>query len=446
MPEQSPQANNKLVPGYLPLEIVSMIVKYFAAQLEIIPSDPMNSADEPFMYLPETKKLLNLRLVSKIWAHVVIPIAFHSIRLISPHSVDCLRNNQQDSILYSTFSPVKRMCIENLFWEKSHWLNSDGELDEEKELKTLDPQFPLVLRVSDVIELFGIKLTELKLKFPARIGIDSDMMCAIKQIKCLKKLNIHSEELPEGSYADPKSLAELLNATPNLESLSIYFPHLEVLQLEPQALSKLRHLWFWYSPRNIKGLHHLIKAAKDSLKVIEYLAYHRQEDPGKAIKPMHKTLESLFIDIIPDHIPDVISNTTFPRLRVMRSIEWPLKDFDLTWILWPIFFHVRTLVTSFECGRPYWRSALENLGEDDLTRSPNLKHIVFTSHPDDVIQQDEALAEDLRIHGIYCHFMPQMNYERILELDLDLNGPMESSYQDENFIDAVEVEEPEVQF
>ncbi|EGG09601.1 uncharacterized protein MELLADRAFT_104090 [Melampsora larici-populina 98AG31] len=429
MPNQSSQTNIKLVPGYLPVEIVTMIVKIFAAQPAMTPSDPMNSAAEPFIHPSETRKLLNLRLISKNWAFAVIPFVFHSIRLTSARSVNLLLRDWTNSTVNST-SPVKRLSIENLFCNILQFRNSNRETRAGRAVNqsgSLNPRSSSVFlyQAAEVIESFGKNLTELNFKFINSVGFSSNMIKAIKKIKCLKKLNIQmTDDMPEGSMADMASLSELLNAAPNLESLSIYFTHLGTLVLEPQALSKLKHLWFLYSIYNINALHDFIETVKDSLKVIEYVSYNGQDHVGMAIEETQETLQCLFIDELPENIPEVISNVTFPKLSVMRNIFWPLKDFNLDWLLWPIFLNVRTLVTDYTNARPYWNLALENLGEDDLIKSPNFKHIVFTGLPDNSIP-DEALIGALERFGIQSHFMRQLNYEEILELDLELNGPME---------------------
>ncbi|KAH9809856.1 hypothetical protein DFH28DRAFT_987196 [Melampsora americana] len=411
--------------GLLPVEVIHIITKFFVSQCAMTESDPTNSATEPFIHPSSTRELLELRLVSKIWSVAITPFCFHSICLTRPRNVQVLIKEWKDSILNSPFSPLKRLSIENLDFE-----NSNEQLEEEiqtNQSEISDLTFPLVSMndAAELIEFFGKNLTELTLKFSNQVGFSSELIKSIQQIKCLKRLMIHRiEESPEGGYTDSTSIAELLNSTPSLESLSIYFSDLNTFssKLEPQAISNLKHLWFLYSPNNILGLAGLFIHASNKLKVLEYLAHNQPEDLGLSITGICSKLKCLFIDEIPTNIPYMIRNGLYRNLSVMRCIEWPLESFNLDWLLWPIFFTVRTLVSDFNHARPYWIQALAALNGGVLRKSPNFRHIVFTGFPDNTVP-DEAFVKALRLRGIRSHFTHQLNYDQILELDLKLNGP-----------------------
>ncbi|EGG10589.1 uncharacterized protein MELLADRAFT_103272 [Melampsora larici-populina 98AG31] len=416
------------IPGSrrVPLEVVYLIMESFISQFNTGRSETCNSAAIPFSRPSSTKELLRLRLICKSWAKLIPKLAFHTIHLPTPRSVESIVKYCRDSHLDSILSPVRRLSIEKIvYWDPLGVENPDEGLPgfrrDLDELEIFNFTFVPVLmhHATELIETIGQNLTDLTFKFTNSMGFSPELIGAIKQIKCLKKLYISRlGNIPPGSNNDSKSLVEILNTTPSLESLTIYFDDLEILHLEPQALPRLRHLWFDIQEGNTEAISHLCKATKDSLKAIEYITSDDQ-DVRILIEPLKDNLEYLFTEMFSNHFLNDLSEITFPKLRVTRCFTWWIAlDFEdtptLAWLQRPIFKTIRTLVTDLRGAKEYWQTALENLGDDVLTKPPNLKHFIFIDRLGDHSISDEPLVRSFKSHGIQCHFVSNLTYEEIL--------------------------------
>ncbi|KAH9810456.1 hypothetical protein DFH28DRAFT_1184695 [Melampsora americana] len=402
MPDQSTQLKTQF--NNLPHELLYLVIESFADQSEIQRADPLNSGADSWLLPSTIRELLNLRLVCKAWAKVVPRYTFQSIRLTSRESVEALIKYWKDSNQDSHSSPVKRLIIGRLeYWDVSGAENPEEELErfqhEFDELGLFEPNFvPISMEQStELIKLLGHNLTSLSFEFINSMGFSAEMIESIKQIKCLKKLKITKRDgIPIGNHNHSESLTKLLNVTSNLESLTFYFEDLEILNLEPQALSRLKHF---------------------CLKVIEWRSFGI-DDLGIAIKPVKESLESLFTESIPNRIPNEVRNLNFPNLRVVRGFFWLFDEtepiIELEWLQWPIFKNVRTLIMDFRWAKDYWRIALEQVGEGTLGKPPNLKHFIFTTGILDYTPEYEPLIRAFKSQGIQCHFMPDPSYDQFL--------------------------------
>lgn len=407
--------NTILKPAWLPIEVVTVIIDFFVAQFEVLVSVDSNSTS---LHPSSTRELLLLRLVCKTWSQAVVPFGFHTIHFNTPRSVKSILENCKELLGDRDVScPVKRLDFNNLmlYWEASRELSY---------WEIMHPNFSPILmdEAAEVIEFLGENLVEIQFSFANSMGFSPEMVKSLTSLKGLKKLAISREgDTPSRSNTDYESLSDLLNATSELEYLEMYFTHLDVLELQPRALPKLRYLWFLYAETNIEAISHLCESTKENLKILDYFSYHNDIEINMAIEPVKETLEGLFTWDIPYHLPASIAGMKLPQLRVMRGRT--VSENNLLWLQWPLFQTVRTLVFDFGPGKGIWERMLKRIGRNHLPKPPTLKHVIFTSW--DEIKVDDSLVIAFKFHGIECHFLPEPILEEILELDYKLNGPME---------------------
>ncbi|EGG11313.1 uncharacterized protein MELLADRAFT_102185 [Melampsora larici-populina 98AG31] len=417
MSNHSSQNNVKLGAGWLPIELLTSIIEFFVAQTEILPF-AINTNDEAIILPTAIRDINILRLVCKDWCTAATPFAFHTVYLYKASGVKSLLHTCRTSIGHTQKSlPVKKLRIANIWYSgASHGENSAEELqDAQRQLLNFEivhRSCPVSIdQAADAIILLGHNLIELTLRFSRSITISPYMLRSIKEISSLKKLRIFVDQRRERNN-DSESISALLNATPTLESLMISFSHLDVLNLKPQALPNLKHLWFRSSSTNIEAVSQLCNAVKDSVKVIEYNVGNELSDLGMAIEPMKESLEGLFCTTLPRHLPNAIIGMRFPRLRVMRSLFWLESGLfpDYSWLQWPILQSVRTFAAEIHFGRIYWKWALE---DDSFQKPTNLKHFIcITGWRKRII--DESLAKAFKARGITCHFMLELRPHELL--------------------------------
>ncbi|EGG12337.1 uncharacterized protein MELLADRAFT_59124 [Melampsora larici-populina 98AG31] len=431
MSDNSSRSTTRLGIESLPNELFSLIIESFVAGSRIIAVRDFPHTSKPVLHPISTRELLSLRLVCKNWSTAITPFAFHTISLKKPSSLKSLLQNCGNLIDDPNYTcPVKRLRIDHLWYSKLYDANNwseelelfddgnDFEEDSEEELwkaEVRDPHFsPIFMdQAAKVIEFFGHNLLELHLSFCCSVGFLPCMLKSVEHINCLEKLTL---EIGHQTYDsldidnDPESLSKLLNATLNLKSLVLYYDDLTLWELKPRALSKLQHLWFKSSNRNVIGISYLF--GLESLKVVQfdYVIGPPQLQLAMAITSIQNTLEGLFTTHIPYCIPTSIIGLSFPQLRVIRALSWKDPSSYPYWLQWPIFQAIRTVVASITHGGEYWKTVLKCTGKGCLQKPNNLKHFIFTTHRYGGSQEEESLADAFKLHDIECHFVPELDF------------------------------------
>ncbi|EGG12262.1 uncharacterized protein MELLADRAFT_59215 [Melampsora larici-populina 98AG31] len=173
-----------------------------------------------------------------------------------------------------------------------------------------------------LIKLLGLNLNMLKLEFTSSTGSSPAVVEAVKALKNLKTLHLawrgirrvarHGERIYHSNF-----LTDLLNATPQLECLSLHgHVDLDGLQLKPDTLSRLRKLSFTScaGPDTIDALALICQAAQHNLKVIELDGGHKQLTDA-IVEPIKANLEACFTFVFTNQIPTSVLRTEFPKLR-----------------------------------------------------------------------------------------------------------------------------------
>ncbi|EGG05123.1 uncharacterized protein MELLADRAFT_88213 [Melampsora larici-populina 98AG31] len=413
----------------LPLNIINQILQYFVKQFDRNYGCNSSLVDPdltPLFY----KELLGLRLVSKTWSKAVVPFYFNKIHIDDSRDAKVFLDDWNDTLLGARGSlPVGGLCIKKLWYSEESTKDDDKDEGGEKE-EDAEESIPVSMgQVSRLISLFGSDLKTLDITFVRSMGVSSDFIEAIKTMKDLRSLRIsfNYKHSKSGTY-DLSSISKLLSSIPKLENLTFHYDSLDNLELEPPALSNLRLFSFTYESET-KGLSHIMKTSKDSLKIIEL--FSSTEDPeglGEVFEPIKDTLEGLFTVCFCEQLYTDVTKLDFPKLRVLRT-EDGADCFvgSIYWLEVPMLKHVRTLVTDLHFSEDYWEKALKDAGKDALKEVPNFKHIVFTR--DRYLKREgkeinPALVEDFKSRGVQCHVMDEMTCDEIMELDYKLNGPM----------------------
>ncbi|EGG01570.1 uncharacterized protein MELLADRAFT_75601 [Melampsora larici-populina 98AG31] len=127
----------------------------------------------------------------------------------------------------------------------------------------------------------------------------------------------------------------------------------------------------------------------------------------------------------------------YPRLRVLHDVDSsdPSRyDSDEPTGTLPIFRHVRTLVQPIDDGQHFWRWTLEKCTLDRTPtqhwtrhwKPPKLQLLIFTTpRKKNYTILSAKLVATLESHGIRCRYIPGIKPNEILDLDLELNGPVE---------------------
>ncbi|EGG01372.1 uncharacterized protein MELLADRAFT_67125 [Melampsora larici-populina 98AG31] len=345
----------------LPKELLTYVIELLVAQTEG-PSDDAewtSTISTQFISLSTIKELLHLRYVCKDWCETVTPVLLHSICVRSPTTLESILQNWRNLMIGPNLSPVKRLAFENLFEPKA----SRGEDMSE----ILDYPTISIHQATRLIEFLGRNLMELKFGDSYSMGFPPDMIKAIEQIKGLKTLTVEWLHRQPIEFDDGlESLPYLLNATPNLEALALRVGHLDVLTLQPQALSNLKYFLFTQLGTSTDALAHICKHIKNTVKVIEYDSTGHEADLESLYEPLKDTLEGLFTNRTPCDLPAPILDWNFPKLRVVRSLYWKANPDTPTplWLQLPIFKNVRTLVTVYGSAQKNWANMLRSVAYD----------------------------------------------------------------------------------
>ncbi|EGG00011.1 uncharacterized protein MELLADRAFT_112230 [Melampsora larici-populina 98AG31] len=395
--------------GWLPYDIVSQIVDIFVSDLGHYRYDDHDTSSDEYLLHESITELLQLRLVSKTWSEAVIPFAFHSMELHSSKAVQVILDNWSKIQAPDRPCPVKRLIIQDLFFV---------DHTNEKSVKGLKSTVIFMDQAVKLIELIGENLNELTMLFVDGFGIAPNLVKAVKRIKDLKKLCIQDGEgydLPAGYV--PQSLSDLLVAVPKLQAFTLEYVVLMWFQLKSPALSNLQYFNFRFFPNNLDAIGHIVKTAKESLKIIEYRGDFK--DARLVFGPIANTLEGLITYIVEDDIPQSAKNMKFPKLRLFRTRLFREPDrfgrFE-HFLNWPIFHSIRTLVLDSYEGAYYLTDHLERGGKSPFENTPNLKHIIF------MIDESSGgcsavtlkLVEDLKTYGIRCHMRPESKPEKLM--------------------------------
>ncbi|KAH9812573.1 hypothetical protein DFH28DRAFT_1084372 [Melampsora americana] len=425
-PQTSPKA------GWLPIEIVSHIVQILFDQHVLEPQGAewtVSIASDPFLDSWSTPEFLSLRLVCKTWAIAVTPICFRTVWFRDSKGaqimIDLLKGPGSGQAL-DVSSLVKRLAFKD-----SWFLRAIGKED-------LDPRLfdPLSMdQVVELIRLIGQNATELYLYVSDLIVITPALVKAVKDMKGLKKLSIEGRRDFE-PYAnfDAQAFSDLLAAQPKLECLILQGYNPANFTLEQTALSKLKHISLIDSVDaiNIDGITQICTLAKNSLKSIELILYTAEQSLIEypevlepLFKPISSTLEFLLCDTIAENIPDDTIYTEFPRLRAIYMTTYDQKVIVGDW---PILRHVRTIAVSIDDGQEYWGSIINQTSHDSLPwKPPKLRLIVFTDSNNlsaKIDRIDDGLVKALKLHGIDCCILFNIQPDDLLELDFRVNGPM----------------------
>lgn len=261
-----------------------------------------------------------------------------------------------------------------------------------------------------LIELIGPNLVGLNLQFVISMGASPAMIEAVNALKDLKGLSItYTPCWIETGLYDLKSLADMVNAIPQLENLTIHEQwSLDGFRLNPNALSKLKMLSCTYFPNDVESLTHICKTAKDSLKVIrirrsemiDHIPSHGDGDIGPILKPIAANLEVCFNEVFTAQMTSLVLEMEFPKLRMFGSHDLPEEiGSKLDWLDCPMLRNLETIVMPYISTKDYWKEALESAGIDAFQKVPKLKHMIFTGGP----KTDPQLVEAFQLRGIRCH-------------------------------------------
>ncbi|EGG05329.1 uncharacterized protein MELLADRAFT_107561 [Melampsora larici-populina 98AG31] len=360
-------------------------------------TNTINSSEERVLIISATISLQRLRLISRIWAKVVPYFLFDVVRLQTPGMARRLLEDWQGSILSSADSPLRVLSMEHLVCHKP----ADSEVFVPESVRAF-VSMPIDTGAK-VINTFGINITSLSLIFGNCMMVSTDMIDAVKNIHCLTKLTlIRRYDWPRKLNSDSASIGDLLTVTPALESLSLSLPYLESHFLLPGSLPCLKHLWFKYHTSSREAITQISHTTKRTLRTIEYNSADPVEDaPSGILREARNSLECLCIDAIAINLP------------------------PSTWC----FQTLRTIVTKYSTGHDYWMDVLRLIPDGHFPRPNNFKHIVFTSCRGRNLLNDEMVCAFDK-YDIQCHFMAELEYDEILQLNSELNGPMQAVPED----------------
>ncbi|EGG10287.1 uncharacterized protein MELLADRAFT_103570 [Melampsora larici-populina 98AG31] len=379
------------------------------------------------------KCLLDLRLVCKSWSDAVIPIVLRSIRIKDVEQAQYLLENWKTIFSYThdfqpRVFPVHRLVLIDLFGDTES--KSHASIDKAVEL----------------IRLFSGNLRSLTLDF-ASMGCPTPLVDAVKMAKSLKKLDIQSDRT-----AGSSDLANLLDATPDLEELTIGYSAVPPMKFSESALTKLRYLDFPYAYADanyddssryadLRGIVNICEKAGSSLKIIKCTP---TEESGNGLLPVLKavqeTLEGLFTLSLCHQWDYHALFVECPRLRVVESHPWDdlyQHSADTIasagWFSWPLLQNVRTLVFPNDDALDPWLEFFESAKKEEIfqpsatsrdkglfRKLPHLKQCLFKCGVSD------SLIEDFEAYGIECWMIDDdLEPVEIMKLDAQLDTDLE---------------------
>lgn len=233
------------------------------------------------------------------------------------------------------------------------------------------------------------------------LKMQKDLEILHKRLDDERRIKLKDAKLMSSDKREEEPLPALLDVIPSLESLAIGYEGLKPMKFASRTLSNLCYLCFTYSRELVEGLTCICEQAKDTLKVIEYFSAKEDcEEVGPVFEALRNTLEGVFVISADGQIPRSISQSGFPRLRVLRTSDGEQQCFvGAAFPDWPMLRTVRTLVMD-----------LYHVDQDECLRYPqhlpSLKQMVFCTHRTDTAL-DNHLVQEFNERGINCHLIPE---------------------------------------
>ncbi|EGF97406.1 uncharacterized protein MELLADRAFT_114367 [Melampsora larici-populina 98AG31] len=100
----------------LPVEIVEKIISFVCLISPSRPTEPLNSAEQPFLTHPSVVQLLKLRLVAKSWAAAVPRFVYRSLYLRTPIFNHYLIRMWINCLSISNLSNLRRLCLDQVLY------------------------------------------------------------------------------------------------------------------------------------------------------------------------------------------------------------------------------------------------------------------------------------------------------------------------------------------
>lgn len=267
---------------------------------------------------------------------------------------------------------------------------------------------------TDIVLLCRSNLVNLKLKFTYSVGFSTDMITEIAHAKSLKKLSMQGTPR-HNEMNDSKSISAVLSSVASLESLSLNFATLDSMDLEPGCLPNLSHFWISNHSRNLDAVVNFVQTEGKGIKILEYVPMYIPDESFRIFRSLSQSVESVFLNGIPDDINEDMRLIHFPNLRIIRC-RYVNPSFHLpTWQHWPFFEKVEVFISNYWDNKTYW---VEVLSELEITKSkmpPGLKHFIFiTGHV--TAEGETGLIDGFSHQGIICHFRAKVTHTDILEM------------------------------
>ncbi|KAH9817811.1 hypothetical protein DFH28DRAFT_1219645 [Melampsora americana] len=469
----------------LPAEILSQIFSFLAIKLEV---------EGRALRRPTYQTLFDLRLVCKSWSIAMIPIAFSTLRITNSHQAKGLLNDwnqifssyvhHDDSIRHFPVRQLEMMNLvdDQLLNEKDKKVGESDQVDLEK-LKNsngliTNKKVVSIDQTSELIRLFCKNLQTLKLNFYSSVNCSSPLVNAVRMAKSIKELIIESD-----TSIGSSNLADLLEATPNLEELRIGYTGVPSMKLSDSALKKLRSLEFIYEysmsreedededeedinpadESDLRGIVNICEKAGSKLKILEcYATTHNGSGLLPVLKAVQNTLEGLFTGSMCHQWSGAPLSLEYPRLRVVSTCPWdsmhlysPSLDAFEGWFCWPILLHARTLVFHIEYTLGSWLHFFKYARKEKLFKPsstsreeglfrnlPNLRQCLFRTrsdvrfpHPNPIRDRiipktfpekklPVSLIKDFEAYGIKCFAIDNLKPDEIMALDARLDNEL----------------------
>ncbi|EGG12046.1 uncharacterized protein MELLADRAFT_101954 [Melampsora larici-populina 98AG31] len=163
-------------------------------------------------------------------------------------------------------------------------------------------------------------------------------------------------------------------------------------------------------------------SVRRSIRILEFMPPYYVENSKAMILALRYSLEALFIDRFPDHIPPDLRMSALPKLQLVRNtymdgiLNYP------GWCEWTLFENVEIFITSYNRNSYFWAKILKE--DKQFHLPPKLKHFVFIIEEGGTFE-DDGLFPILKDQDIECHFRNKMDCYDILELidKLGSKGP-----------------------
>ncbi|EGG04843.1 uncharacterized protein MELLADRAFT_108142 [Melampsora larici-populina 98AG31] len=403
----------------LPVEIVTLIIMYWEANAFHFAVDGYNSADNRFLHQTSVKSLLSLRLLGRSWADAIPPFVYKSLHLQSPWAHSYMSDLWAKGVVTSSFPGfhLRRLALDRVMYLPEFDPVCLYESTEDRLFRKLELEYKhyntksiFMKDTTGIISLCGLSLTDLKLSFTSAVGFSNNLALAIRGVDNLKTFFVEGDK-KHNIMNNANSLISILNHTNQLESLLLKFGTLSSLTLRTGALPKLMHFWVTLHCKNISAVKNFCQAPGRQIKLLEFSPTIYMSDSEAIISSMKDTLGGLFIEKMPDHMPDRLRYTRFPSLRVFRSMYVNATFQRPNWFNWHFFETVSVFITSYAKSGAYWRKLLEEVA--DIKFPPRLKHFIFITGHETVVLGGN-LVDLFKRFGIRCQFKSQLRYTQVL--------------------------------